>query len=299
MNFVSDTKTVRQQPRARGSQSLRAMVRPLFEALAAATVTIPSGTLRRALLEGIYKRDWETADDWIGKRTYGSMTLERVPFDLEPTGQLEFEDLAGLLPSTPLAYGVALMTPRQLAYLFGLARRSGARTAIEIGRYKGGGTIALAAGMGKNGTLWSMDNGSLEVAWGRDEEVAPYDDQIRGLCDRFALDVRLLVGDSRTLELDVDTVDLVLIDGDHSYEGVKSDFERWGKRVRVGGHVLLDDAYPLGQYRRGCDDIQRIVQEAIGEGAFRLARVVDRLADLERIAPQPAGAGGDMDRGNG
>ncbi len=95
---------------------------------------------------------------------------------------------------------------------------------------------------------------------------APYDDQIRDLCDRFALDVRLLVGDSRTLELDVDDVDLVLIDGDHRYEGVKSDFERWGKRVRVGGHVLLDDAYPLGRYRRGCDDIQRVVQEAIDEG---------------------------------
>ena len=281
MSTTSDIATVRREPRARGSWPLRAMIRPLIEAVAAATVTIPSGTLRRALLERIYERDCEMATHALGSRTYGSMTLERVPFDLEPTTQLEFEDLAGLLPSTPLAYGVALMTPRQLAYLFGLARRSGARTAIEIGRYKGGGTIALATGMGRNGTLWSIDNGSLEVAWARDQEVTPYDDQIRDLCDRFSLDVRLLVGDSRTLELDVDNVDLVLIDGDHRYEGVKSDFERWGKRVRVGGHVLLDDAYPLGPYLGGCDEIQRVVQEAIDEGHFRLRRVVDRLAHLE------------------
>jgi predicted O-methyltransferase YrrM len=265
------------------------MIRPLLRTLAAVTVTIPSGAFRRALLERIYERDWETADAWIGGRTSGPMTLERAPFDLEPNGQLEFEDLAGLLPSTPLAYGVALMTPRQLAYLFGLARRSDARTAIEIGRYKGGGTIALAAGMGKDGTLWSIDDGSLEVAWEREEQAAPYDDQIRDLCHRFALDVRLLVGDSRTLELDVDDVGLVLIDGDHSYEGVKSDFERWGKRVRVGGHVLLDDAYPLGRYRRGCDDIQRVVQEALDEGHFRLRRVVDRLAHLECIRRPLAG----------
>ena len=282
MDLVSDKMTVPRQPAARGSQSLRAMIRPLIEAVAAATVAIPSGTLRRALLERLYERDLETSTDWIGGRTWGSMALERVPFDLEPTTQLEFEDLAGLLPSTPLAYGVALMTPRQLAYLFGLARRSGARTAIEIGRYKGGGTFAVAAGMGKDGTLWSIDDGSLEVAWGRDERVAPYDDQIRDLCRRFALDVRLLVGDSRTLELDVDDVDLVFIDGDHTYEGVKSDFERWGKRVRVGGHVLLDDAYPLGQYRRGCENIQRVVQEALDEGDFRLVKAVDRLAHLER-----------------
>ena len=282
MNTVSDIKSVRREPRARASWSLRAIARPLIEAVAAATVAIPSGALRRALLERIYERDLETSTDWIGGRTWGPMTLERVPFDLGPNGRLEFEDLAGLLPSTPLAYGVALMTPRQLAYLFGLARRSGARTAIEIGRYKGGGTIALAAGMGKDGALWSIDDGSLEGELGRDGQDASYDCQICDLCHRFALDVRLLVGDSRTLELDVDNVDLVLIDGDHRYEGVKSDVERWAKRVRVGGHVLLDDAYPLGRYRRGCDAIQRVVQEAIDEGDFRLVKAVDRLAHLER-----------------
>ena len=282
MDLVSDTTTVPRQPAARGPRSLRAMIRPLIEAVAAATVAIPSGALRRALLERLYERDCEMVTDAIGGRAYGSMSLQRTPFDLAPNGQLEFEDLAGLLPSTPLAYGVALMTPRQLAYLFGLARRSGARTAIEIGRYKGGGTIAVAAGMGKDGALWSIDDGSLEVESGCDGQDAPYDDQVRELCDRFALDVRLLVGDSRTLELDVDNVDLVLIDGDHRYEGVKSDFERWGKRVRVGGHVLLDDAYPLGRYRRGCDNIQRVVQEAIDEDEFRLVKAVDRLAHLER-----------------
>ena len=292
MNPADETTTAEWQRKAPGSWSLRQMVRPLIEVLAAAIVTIPAGTLRRALLERIYERDWETANDWIGKRTYGPMTLERIQFDLEPAGQLEFEDLAGLLPSSPLAYGVALMTPRQLAYLFGLARRSSARTAIEIGRYKGGGTIALAAGMGPDGTLWSIDDGSLEVGWGRDEGVAPYDDQIRSLCDRFALDVRLLTGDSRTVELDVEAVDIVLIDGDHRYEGVKSDFERWGKRVRVGGHVLLDDAFPLGAYRRGCDEVQRVVQEAIDEGGFRLARAIDRLAVLERIVPKPGSGSG-------
>lgn len=137
--------------------------------------------------------------------------------------------------------------------------------------------------MGPDGTLWSIDDGSLEVASGRNGKAAPYDDQIRSLCDRFALDVRLLIGDSRTMELDVEAADIVLIDGDHRYEGVKSDFERWGKRVRVGGHVLLDDAFPLGLDRGGCDEVQRVVQEAIDEGGFRLAKAVDRLAVLERI----------------
>lgn len=283
MNPADATETADWQPSSQGSWSLRTLVYVVIDALAAAIVNIPSGRLRRALLERTYERDCEMVSDALGSRMYGPMTLADVQFDLEPAGQLEFEDLAGLLPSTPLAYGVALMTPRQLAYLFGLARRSNARTAIEIGRYKGGGTIALAAGIRPDGTLWSIDDGSLEGAAGRNGKAAPYDDQIRSLCDRFALDVRLLIGDSRTLELDVEAVDIVLIDGDHRYEGVKSDFERWGKRVRVGGHVLLDDAFPLGPYRRGCDEVQRVVQEAIDEGGFRLARAIDRLAVLERI----------------
>jgi predicted O-methyltransferase YrrM len=209
------------------------------------------------------------------------MTLGDVVFDLEPSARIEFEDLAGLLPSTPMAFGVALMTPRQLAYIFGLARRSGARTAIEIGRYKGGATVVLASAIAPGGTLWSIDDGSLELASRRDGERS-HDDQIRDVCTRFGLDARLIVGDSRTLELDAGPADLVLIDGDHRYGGVRSDLERWGKRARPGGHVLLDDVFPLGDYRRGCDEVGRAVREVIDDGTFTLVRAVDRMAHLQR-----------------
>jgi hypothetical protein len=102
-------------------------------------------------------------------------------------------------------------------------------------------------------------------------------------CERFAVDVRLLAGESCTVDLDVDSVDLVLIDGDHSYEGAKSDFERWGYRVRVGGHVLMDDALPLDGYVRFADIIGRVVAEVLQEGRFREVRPVDRIVHLERV----------------
>lgn len=263
--------------------SLRGPSSPLLAAAAKFVAALPSPTLRRMLIARIDERDEEAIFDAVGTRIHGAMTLENVPFDLPPTGQLEFEDLAGLFPSSPLAYGVALMTPRQLAYLFGVARRTDTRAAIEIGRYKGGATIAIAAGMGKEGTLWSIDNGSLEASVARRGGVLNYDRQIRKLSERFGLSVQLLVGDSRTFELDVDGVDLVFIDGDHSYEGAKADFSRWGRRVRIGGHVLMDDAFPLGRHRRGSGTVEQVVSEVVREGDFRLARVVDRLADLERI----------------
>ncbi len=268
---------------ARRRPSFRGTVRPLLSALASVVPGIPSGAFRRAVVERLYDRDCEMVTDALGRRSYGSMTLDGVELDFPPAGRVQFEDLSGLFPSTPFAFGVALMTPRQLAYIFGLARRSGARTAIEIGRYKGGATVALAAAIAPQGTLWSIDDGSLELDPAEEHFTRPHDEQIHDLCARLGLDARLLVGDSRTIEVDTGPADLVLIDGDHRYEGVKADLDRWGGRARIGGHVLLDDVFALGSYRRGCEGVGRAVQEGIDEGTFKLVRAVDRMAHLERI----------------
>jgi len=268
----------------RALPSVRGAFRPLLSALAGAVPGVPSASFRRRVVEHIYDRDCETITDALGRRSYAPMTLDGVEFDLAPSGRIDFEDLAGFMPSTPFAFGVALMTPRQLAYLFGLARRSGTRRAIEIGRYKGGATVVLAAAIAPGGTLWSIDNGSLELSPDEMATGRPHDAQIHAMCDRFGLDARLIVGDSGSVELDVDPVDLVLIDGDHRYEGVRADLDRWGTRVRKGGHVLLDDVFPLGNYRRGCEGVSRAVREIIDDGSFKLVRAVDRMAHLEKVA---------------
>jgi|SaaInlV_100m_DNA_2_1039680.scaffolds.fasta_scaffold02887_6 predicted O-methyltransferase YrrM len=43
---------------------------------------------------------------------------------------------------------------------------------------------------------------------------------------------------------DYESVDLLFIDGDHSYAGVKADFENYSKFVRPGGWIVLDDYMP-------------------------------------------------------
>jgi predicted O-methyltransferase YrrM len=271
------------RPATRRRPAIRGAFRPLLSGLASAVPGVPSGAFRRALVERLYDRDREMVTDTLGRRSYASMTLDGIELDFPPAGRVQFEDLAGLFPSTPLAFGVALMTPRQLAYVFGLARRAGARTAIEIGRYKGGATVALAAAIAPHGTLWSIDDGSLELDPTEARFTRPHDEQIGDMCRHLGLDARLLVGDSRTIEVNTGPADVVLIDGDHRYKGVKADIERWGKRARIGGHVLLDDVFPLGAYRRGCDEVARAVQESIDDGGFKLVRAVDRMAHLERI----------------
>lgn len=257
------------------------MARNVAKEAARAAMSV-SPTLRRALANELVRRDPRAVLEALGPRLNREPRLGSMPLDLDPRERLEFEDLAGLFASSSLNHGIAGMTIRQLAYVFGLARRSGAKRAIEIGRWRGGSTVALAAGMGASGKVWSID---LRDKESRVLELEPgtLDAETRQFCERFGLDVELLVGDSRTIEVDTGEVDLVLIDGDHTYEGVRSDFDRFGRRVRVDGAVLLDDAFEGLFMPSHPESVGRVVRDVTADGEFVLERAVDRLAHLRRV----------------
>lgn len=49
------------------------------------------------------------------------------------------------------------------------------------------------------------------------------------------------------------TVDMVFIDADHSYEGVKKDFEAWFAKIKVGGYYAFHDcveSFPVFRYKK-------------------------------------------------
>lgn len=219
----------------------------------------------------------------LGPRLNRTPSLDTMHFDLTPADTLQFEDLAGLFSSTSLDHGVIAMTVRQTAYLFGLVRRMKARRVIEIGRYKGGSTLTIAAAMSGEGTFWSIDLGEKEARLHQRGVRRSFDDELRDVCARFRLPVTLLVGDSRTIEVETGEVDLVFIDGDHSYEGVKNDFERFGMRVRIGGAVLLDDACDEVMFKTHSESVGKLLQEIVAQQSFRLVKSVNRVAHLERV----------------
>jgi predicted O-methyltransferase YrrM len=83
--------------------------------------------------------------------------------------------------------------------------------------------------------------------------------------------VHLQVADSRTVDPPAEQLELLFIDGDHSYDGAKADFERWGALVRPGGHLLFHDAVDSSRYGNHYPGVARAVAEVDGAAWERRA----------------------------
>jgi len=191
-----------------------------------------------------------------------------------------FEDLAFLFSSNQLNHGVASLQIDEAALLYRLARDVREGPVAEIGRFKGGSTFVFATALPAGIELWSFD---FHVALRPDMPGEVLDAELRASLERYGLasKVRLLVADSRTASPPPEPLELLFIDGDHSYEGAKADFDRWSAFVRPGGHVLLHDAVDTGGYGNHYPGVARAVEE-IGDawdrqaGAGSIAHLVKR-----------------------
>jgi hypothetical protein len=78
--------------------------------------------------------------------------------------------------------------------------------------------------------------------------------------------VNLIVGDSQHTDYpEVGDIDLLFVDGDHSYEGCLNDLENWYPKLIPGGQVVLHDCY------FGCP-VQEAVLDFVGEHDVTLVR---------------------------
>lgn len=119
-------------------------------------------------------------------------------------------------------------------------RRYGAsaRLAAEIGVYEGVSTRALREAMPQDALLYGVDpffRGRLGICWGR---VISHREIRRSRGARVEFVEKLSVPAAAEVP---DGLDLIFIDADHSYEGIKADWETWTPKLRPGGHILLHD----------------------------------------------------------
>lgn len=118
--------------------------------------------------------------------------------------------------------------------------------ALEIGSYGGGSLCSIANLASDNAKIMSIDIcESLYVSVEMKQSV------LRGFAER-GQEIHTLDADSHLPESLEETkrffgespLDLLFIDGDHHYEGVKKDFEMYAPLVKSGGIVMFHDIQP-------------------------------------------------------
>ncbi len=243
------------------------------------------------VLRGLVKRTLETAGRTsVGKNLiHAAMgadsgrsryaNVARWPDSLDG-----FEDVAFLFSSNQLSHGIVSLQLDEAALLYRLARRVARGAAVvEIGRFKGGSTLMLASALPEGAELWSYD---LHVALRPDLTGPQLDGELESALDRYGLGerVRLVVGDSRTAEPPPRAPEVVFIDGDHSYEGARADYERWSPLVAPGGHVLFHDAVDTGGYGNHYPGVARLVEEVERDSAFERQPDAGSIAHFTRRA---------------
>ena len=152
-------------------------------------------------------------------------------------------------PPAPLKEIPGYLHPLECRFLSWLAARVPSRgLALEVGSYKGKSSAHLAAGLSADATLACVDT------WFND--AMPYDAQTDVLpeflknVNKYREKIQIYRSSSReAAKTWQHPIDLLFIDGDHSYEGCKSDLESWITFVKPGGCIAFHDSSEPGVSR--------------------------------------------------
>lgn len=149
------------------------------------------------------------------------------------------------LPSTSeLPYEYIRLCPWEGEYLFSLAYMA-KKGIVETGRFHGGSTFLI-----------SCANTNIPV---HSVDIAPQNDELLKTYFKKSgtgANVNLIVGDSQNVKYpEVGDIDLLFIDGDHSYQGCTKDFENWYEKVVPGGSIVFHDSYFPSEVQQSVIDI--------------------------------------------
>ena len=156
---------------------------------------------------------------------------------------------------------------------------------VEIGVYEGAGTRVLANAIGQGGQLYGVDpflTGRLGINWGK--PIA--ESEIRRAKSRGTVTLVKAFSWEAAKLLD-GTFDMVFIDGDHSLEGIRRDWEDWSGRVQLDGIMALHDTRvpahdPHVAELGSCIFFNSHIK---ADPRFMLCEQVDSLSVMKRVKP--------------
>lgn len=156
-----------------------------------------------------------------------------------------FEDLHWLFFSNFANRWIIKMAFNEAAYLFRVVRENKPAYLLETGTCQGGTAMLLATAKSKEAKLVSLDLKNKR------------NETIKKLLDE---NTSLIIEDSRKF-IPSQKIDFLLIDGDHSFEGVKADFEHYFPYLNEGADVLFHDAVGSGKYMLFASGVNAFVKQ--------------------------------------
>lgn len=177
------------------------------------------------------------------------------------------------------------LTDAEASILYRLALQAPARkdgVILEIGSWKGKSTICLASGSLLNSKMkvYAVDphTGSEEHQQA-DKKVWTFDEFTKNIKDAKVSDfVSPVLKTSQDAAKEFkQPIQLLFIDGDHSYEGVKTDFDLWFPKVVNGGVIAFHDTI-------GWQGPRRLVNQEVFRGRqFKNARFAGSITYATKV----------------
>lgn len=147
------------------------------------------------------------------------------------------------------------LTAEEALGLYSIAKKVSTKkqpVVVEIGSWKGKSTFCIAMGL-QNGEINCIDpfnaageEGSKEIYEKNKGEKSLLEQfQANLLTKPAGVKIKALQGYSSEFTEIFSKIDFLFIDGDHSIEGCRFDFENFAKNINPGGYLAFHDYDPL------------------------------------------------------
>ena len=156
---------------------------------------------------------------------------------------------------------------------------------VEIGVWHGVTTCVLRNAMGSSGVLFAVDPyypGRLGFSFSKliaHQEVKTKTSGAVKWLEMTGVDAARWAVDANETYFD-----FIFIDGDHSYEGLKGDWESWSPLVKSGGMIALHDSVDSGEPHMVGAGSLRYTREVISKDSrFELVKEVRTLSVFRKL----------------
>jgi predicted O-methyltransferase YrrM len=205
-----------------------------------------------------------------------------LPFALAIIKNIEFKDINTLIDFSFRGVG-GIIRPLQIKSemlrLLEIVSKRKPEIIIEIGTYNGGTLFLFSRVASEQAVLISIDYPDVRFFGG-------YEPWRSGLLKGFKLkqqQIRLIWGDSHQANtfarvndiLKGRKADIIFIDGDHSYEGVKKDFEMYNPLVKPDGMIVFHDIV-VHTVEQGCE-VNKLWMELKNSGMYRSSEIINDI----------------------